>query len=257
MRAALPTSSIGGSPETSTDATLNHLPRGLPGPPLSGNTSDHLPCVAVSTGITALPTKCIIMRCMDTGAEPLAHAIGARVKQQRMTRRWTLDQLASYAGVSRRVLVNVEQGAVNPRVGTLLRLSDALGVGLPALVEPPASRTPKLTRNGQGAALWTGEAGGKGMLVAGTEPPDVVELWDWTLAPGERHDSEAHSDGTRELLHVQEGTVIVEVDGNRSDLAPGDALSFYGDAAHAYINSTDNSARFSLTVFEPDVGTAH
>lgn len=60
------------------------------------------------------------MHCMDTGAEPLAHAIGARVKQQRMTRRWTLDQLASYAGVSRRVLVNVEQGAVNPRVGTLL-----------------------------------------------------------------------------------------------------------------------------------------
>ena len=59
------------------------------------------------------------------------------------------------------------------------------------------------------------------------------------------------------LLHVQEGTVIVEVDGNRYDLAPGDALSFYGDAAHAYINSTDNSARFSLTVFEPDVGTAH
>jgi len=34
-------------------------------------------------------------------------------------------------------------------------------------------------------------------------------------------------------------------------------LSFYGDAAHAYINSTDNSARFSLTVYEPDVGTAH
>ncbi|MBD4633520.1 XRE family transcriptional regulator, partial [Xanthomonas citri pv. citri] len=78
------------------------------------------------------------------------------------------------------------------------------------LVEPPASRAPKLTRNGQGAALWTGEAGGKGMLVAGTEPPEVVELWDWTLAPSERHDSEAHSDGTRELLHVQEGTVTVE-----------------------------------------------
>ncbi|EGR97317.1 cupin domain protein [ [[Propionibacterium] namnetense SK182B-JCVI] len=49
----------------------------------------------------------------------------------------------------------------------------------------------------------------------------------------------------------------MEVDGNHYDLAPGDALSFYGDVAHAYINSTDNSARFSLTVFEPDVGTAH
>ncbi|MFZ8758867.1 cupin domain-containing protein [Microbacterium sp. HMH0099] len=93
--------------------------------------------------------------------------------------------------------------------------------------------------------------------MAGTETPDVVELWDWTLAPGERQDGEAHSDGTRELLHVQEGTVTVEVDGDRYDLAPGDALSFHGDTSHSYVNSTDASARFSLTVFEPGVGAAH
>jgi transcriptional regulator with XRE-family HTH domain len=48
-----------------------------------------------------------------------------------------LDQLAETAGVSRRLVVNVEQGTTNPSVGTLLRISDALGVGLPALVESP------------------------------------------------------------------------------------------------------------------------
>lgn len=204
-----------------------------------------------------MPAWCTIMHYMDTSAESLARAIGTRVKQQRKDREWTLDQLAEFAGVSRRMLVNVEQGAVNPSVGTLLRLSDALGVGLPALVEPPASRGAKLTRNGQGAVLWTGDAGGQGVLVAGTEPPDVVELWDWTLAPGERHESEAHSDGTRELLHVQDGALTVEVDGDGYDLAAGDALSFHGDAPHAYINSTNASTRFSLTVFEPGVGAAH
>lgn len=204
-----------------------------------------------------MPDQCTMLHCMDVSAESLARVIGARVKQQRKDRGWTLDQLAEFAGVSRRMLVNVEQGAVNPSVGTLLRLSDALGVGLPALVEPPASRATKLTRSGQGAVLWAGDGGGRGVLVAGTEPPDVVELWDWTLAPGERHESEAHSDGTRELLHVQEGAVTVEVDGDRYDLAPGDALTFHGDAVHAYINSTDAPARFSLTVFEPGVGAAH
>ena len=56
-------------------------------------------------------------------------AIGARVRQERQSRRWTLDQLAEAAGVSRRMVVNVEQGAANPSVGTLLRISDALGVG--------------------------------------------------------------------------------------------------------------------------------
>lgn len=198
-----------------------------------------------------------MLHSMDVGAESLARAIGARVKQERKRRGWTLDQLATHAGVSRRMLVNVEQGGVNPSVGTLLRLSDALGVGLPALVEPPASRTVKLTRHGDGAALWTGDQGGQGILVAGTEPPDMVELWDWTLAPGDQHQSEPHSAGTRELLHVQVGIVTVTVGDERFALAPGDALAFDGDLAHSYINTTTEPARFSLTVFEPGVGAAH
>lgn len=198
-----------------------------------------------------------MMHYVDVGAESLARAIGARVRQERKSRGWTLDQLATVAGVSRRMLVNVEQGAVNASVATLLRLSDALGVGLPALVEPPVPHTAKVTRADQGAVLWTGTAGGRGVLVAGTAPPDVVELWDWLLGPGERHDSEAHRKGTRELLQVQQGTLVVEVGPERYDLRVGDALSFHGDAVHAYVNATDVSARFSLTVFEPTVGATH
>lgn len=193
---------------------------------------------------------------MDVATESLARVIGARVKQERKGRGWTLDQLAAHAGVSRRMLVNVEQGVANPSVGTLLRLSDALGLGLPALVEPPASRSAKLTRHGDGAVLWTSEHGGRGVLVAGTEPPDVVELWDWTLAAGEQHRSEPHSTGTRELLHVQDGTVTVTAGDDRFELAQGDALAFDGDLAHSYMNTTEEPARFSLTVYEPGVGTA-
>lgn len=40
-------------------------------------------------------------------------------------------------------------------------------------------------------------------------PPDVLELWDWTLAPGDRHESEAHVRGTKEILQVRQGRVIV------------------------------------------------
>ena len=133
---------------------------------------------------------------MDQQSAALASAIGDRVRHERQYRRWTLDQLAEVSGVSRRALVNVEQGAANPSVGTLLRLSDALGVGLPALVEPPTSRAVKVTRRGEGPVLWSSEAGGRGVLVAGTQPPDVVELWEWTLGPEDHYVSEAH---TRDL----------------------------------------------------------
>lgn len=191
---------------------------------------------------------------MDTSTAVLASAIGARIRQERQARRWTLDRLAEAAGVSRRMLINIEQGHANPSVGTLLRVSGALGVGLPALVEPAETKSVQVTRKGDGAALWTGDFGGTGVLVAGTAPPDVVELWDWTLGPGDRHVSEAHRGGTKELMQVHAGTVSVQVGDETVTLDPGDALAFPGDVAHSYANPTAVTARFSLTVFEPGVG---
>lgn len=193
---------------------------------------------------------------MDTETSALASAIGERVRYERMARHWTLDRLAETAGVSRRMVVNVEQGVVNPSVGTLLRISDALGIGLPALVELPQPRPVEVTRAGEGATLWRSESGGRGVLVAGTEPPDVVELWDWTLGPGDRYPSDAHAPDTKELVHVQEGTVVIEVAGQTVALQAGDAVTFPGDTAHTYANPHTSPARFSLTVFEPGVGAS-
>lgn len=192
---------------------------------------------------------------MDESTSALSTAIGTRVKDLRQARRWTLDQLAAAAGVSRRMVVNVEQGVANPSVGTLLRISDALGVGLPALVEQPEQSRVKVTRRGQGAALWTGPAGGRGVLVAGTDLPDVLELWDWTLGPGDHHRSEAHSTGTRELLQVLDGAITLEVAEQSIVLQTGDAVSFPGDVGHGYANLGDRDARFALSVFEPGVGS--
>jgi transcriptional regulator with XRE-family HTH domain len=194
---------------------------------------------------------------IDEQQAALASVIGGRVRRERQARGWSLDQLAAASGVSRRMLVTVEQGAANPSVGTLLRISDALGVGLPALVEPAGSRPVKVTRQGEGAALWSGEFGGRGVLVAGTEPPDVVELWDWTLGPGDAHVSETHAAGTRELLQVQQGTVTIDVDGQTITLKVGDAAAFHGDVPHSYSNPAKRPARFSLAVFEPGVGHGH
>ena len=191
---------------------------------------------------------------VDEGTRPLAVAIGRRVKQERQTRRWTLDQLAEAAGVSRRMVVSVEQGDVNPSVGTLLRISDALGIGLPALVEPPEPKPVKVTRKGDGATLWSGASGGRGVLVAGTKPPDVVELWDWTLGPGDRHESEAHAAGTKELVHVLDGSITIEVSGQSVTLEAGDAVAFPGDVTHSYANVRPLAARFALAVFEPGEG---
>ena len=190
-----------------------------------------------------------------TAANSVAQAIGGRVKQGRTGRGWTLDQLAERSGVSRRMLVSIEQGSANPSIATLLLIGDALGIGLPALVDMDRPSSLRVTRAGTAPVLWRGKLGGQAVLVAGTEPPDVTELWDWTLAPSESHSSQAHAAGTRELLFVLDGQLELRVGQHAAVLAQGDSASFAGDLPHGYLNADPAQvARFALTVFEPGVG---
>jgi transcriptional regulator with XRE-family HTH domain len=192
---------------------------------------------------------------MTTTQASLVSIVGERVRARRRSRGWTLDDLAERSGVSRRMLVNVEQGSANASIATLLRLSEALGMGLPELVAPsPEGSRVEVVRDGEREPLWTGEHGGRAVLLVGITAPEVVEHWDWTLGPGDRHGSEPHVQGARELLSVIEGDLVVTVAGEAAVLHAGDALSFPGDVVHEYRNEGVAQARFALTVFEPGAG---
>jgi transcriptional regulator with XRE-family HTH domain len=192
---------------------------------------------------------------MSAAGLALMSRVGGRVRGRRHARGWTLDELAERSGVSRRMLVNVEHGTTNASIATLLRLSEALGIGLPSLVAPDAHTAPiEVNRADARSPLWAGEQGGEAYLAVGLTTPDVVELWDWTLAPGDTHASEPHVAGTRELLSVIEGEVSLSVAGEAVVLRQGDAATFHGDTAHSYRNGGATPARFALTVYEPSEG---
>jgi transcriptional regulator with XRE-family HTH domain len=195
---------------------------------------------------------------MKSDADALAAAIGARVRSQRQMYDWTLDELAQRSGVSRRMLVNVEQGTTNPSIATLLRLSDSLGIGLPALVDAGTGQAMRVRRSTEMTPMWTSPSGGRALMVAGTQAPDVVELWDWTLGPGDIHTSEPHVRGTRELIAVLQGSLRLRVGDREELLKAGDSATFDADTDHAYLNpSKQRKTRFALTVFEPGVGKEH
>lgn len=187
----------------------------------------------------------------ETDLQGLSVAIGLRIRRARLDRGWTLETLAAASGLSRRSLVMVEQGGANPGIGTLLKLVNALEISLPSIVEPPSRSNFALTTAGEGAVLWNGPNGGRGVLLTAIDTPSVVELWEWMLAPGERHESDAHVPGARELIAVTEGEVTVTSGDDRIVLRRGDALRFAADQRHSYANETNALARFTLTVFEP------
>jgi transcriptional regulator with XRE-family HTH domain len=177
-------------------------------------------------------------------AVPIAHA----VRRLRSARSWTLNELAARSGISRRLIVQIEQAQANPSVGTLLRLADAFEVTLRELLPEPPAAAAGMRPAGEELQLWNGPRGGTGRLLISR---GLLELWSWTLKAGESHGSEAHRAGCVELLTVTVGTLQLDVAGESFTLTSGDSAWFEAAVAHAYRNPTRSTTHFTLVVLEP------
>ncbi|WP_436760147.1 helix-turn-helix domain-containing protein [Streptosporangium sp. V21-05] len=182
--------------------------------------------------------------------ETITAAVANNVRAQRAHRQMTLDELAARSGVSRGMLVQVEQGRTNPSISTLTRIADALGVTVARMVE--VADTP-VVRVVSGADVVTFPHGksSTARLLVGTDAPAILELWDWRLAPGDHHDGDAHPPGTREMLTVLEGRLTLSVYGKSHLAETGDAVVFSADRPHRYANEGDTPLRFMMVVTEP------
>ena len=181
--------------------------------------------------------------------EIIAAQIAARVRAGRAGRRWTLDELAARSDVSRRLIVQIEQADANPSLATLLKLAAALGVPLAELlVGQPQDRTVAVVSGEEAMTLWSTQAGGAARLLVSHGP---LELWTWTLQPGDRRTSRPHRPGALELLAVQTGTVELEVGDAHVEVPAGDSAWFDATHPHAYGNPGATPAGFTLVVLEP------
>ena len=62
-------------------------------------------------------------------------ALANNLREWRARRGWSQTELAARAGLSKGMLVQIEQSQTNPSIATLCKLANALGVALPRLVE--------------------------------------------------------------------------------------------------------------------------
>ena len=190
--------------------------------------------------------------------EQLAGDLGRNVRRLRQRRNLTLENLAERAAVAKGTVIAVEQGRANPNIATLCRLADALGVGVSTLIEAEVGPRVRVKRAEETPALWHGDSGGRGLFLMGTDPPDVVELWDWTMEPGETFTGGPHPSGSYEILSVLVGELAVTVGDQEHRLGVGDSILFDADGEHTYANPGRKANRYVMTVLEthPDPSVA-
>jgi len=184
-------------------------------------------------------------------SDEVATAVGRNVRALRQQRRMTIDALAAAAGVSRGTVIQIETARGNPSIGTLAALAAALRVGVASLVDGDAGPRVVVRRDADAARLWSSAAGSCAVFRIGTDPPDVVELWDWMLQPGDGFDGEAHPMGTQEVLSVLSGRLGLRVGAVEQELDQGDTVMFQAHAPHRYSGIGAEAVRFVMVVLQP------
>ena len=188
----------------------------------------------------------------DAGADvaTVSQAVSDRIKSWRKSQKLSLDELSRRAGVSKGMLVEIEKGAANPSIAILCKIAAALGVSVADIVSISHAPDAWLIENSEMPVLWEGEQGGSAQLLAGTRGPDMIELWRWQMFAGEVFSSTGHSSGTLELLHVEQGTLVLTVGEQTLVIQQGCAAVARTDMPHAYASADDQPVIFTMTVAE-------
>ena len=182
-------------------------------------------------------------------AEAINRHLGARVKQLRSDKGWSLETLANASGVSRSMLSQIEREQANPTLAVTLRIAQAFKIDLGELINiPNASSSLNVIRANDRTFHYRSDKNCKIRTLSPLNLEKDVEFYEVQLKRGGSLKSQAHFEGTREFLTVEEGQVRVE-SGEESDvLDQGDSANYRADIPHAITNTGRVAATLFLVV---------
>ena len=178
----------------------------------------------------------------------LLRSISGNVVRQRRALQWSQQELADRSDVSRRMIGMIESGESNVSLATLGHIAAAFNLTFSDLVnDRPAD--PGESRPDRGLRLWQGgRPGTKVDLLQSFPASRTVELWKWTIAPGDRYQGEPDLPGYREMVYVIRGELTLERESGTQVLRAGESIAFASDRPYAYVNTGKGSLSFMLNV---------
>jgi transcriptional regulator with XRE-family HTH domain len=179
--------------------------------------------------------------------------LGRRIREARLARRMTLEDVVTRTEFTVSWLSKVENGLLAPSLEGLVRLAEVLGCGVEHLVAG-LSATPKIvvSRNGERETLpaRNGRAGVVAEPLADGWQRRAMEPAILYLSGTGNRRNPYHHDGER-FLHVLEGDVKVVYGDDVILLAAGDSVYLDAVLPHAIFPADRNAARVLSVSFEP------
>jgi transcriptional regulator with XRE-family HTH domain len=180
------------------------------------------------------------------------NSFGARLRELRLKRGWTLEELACRAGLSRAFLSRLESGGRQASIAAALTLSRIFNVSLASLFESPPATEPCVVVRGVDA-VEKSINGLKYVPLSNAERFFNLQPIKVTVPVSRRGNEHFHHDG-EEWIYLLSGALTLSLAGKTYDLAPGDAAHFDSRLPHRLIARGKTDAQV-LLVASPVAGS--
>jgi transcriptional regulator with XRE-family HTH domain len=174
--------------------------------------------------------------------------VGARIRAVRTERSLTVQQLADHAGISRRLLTQIELGQANPSLVTVTRIARQLDTEFTSLLQTATTESPITTHDaGSHLLVWNSKAGSTAHLLVATESRSA-DLWLWRLVPGDSYPGQADPARSQELFYILTGTLTITADDQQVVVPAGASARLRSDRLYAYANNGPDPVLFVRSV---------
>jgi len=184
---------------------------------------------------------------VSTLIDDITLKIAARIRGERTARRWSLDDLAERASVSKAMISKIERAEASPTAALLGRLSGAYGLTLSALLaEGEAQRGPV---RAAGQPVWRDPATGYIRRQVSGSANMPLELIEVDLPAGATVSFPAASYAFISQVIWVLGGRLTFVEGEMThDLGPGDSLELGPPADCTFRNDGAAACRYLVVV---------
>lgn len=180
---------------------------------------------------------------------PETRSFAMTLRQLRAARKLSLQELSALADVSRSMISKIEREEVQPSLDVAVRLAEALGTRLNAMIRNDAyARAVKIERDRQ-AVVRDPRGRWERQTLSPSFTASRIEVLRGWLAPQQNTGrSISHPRRAEEFICLLSGALRVRLDGESIDLAEGDSLFFEADQGHVLENPGDAPAHYMVVI---------
>lgn len=181
--------------------------------------------------------------------------LGARVRDIRKSRGWTLKEVATRTGLAISTISKMERGEISLTYDRFMRLAQGLGMDVGELFDAAAegftSGTVSVTRAGD-APLHQSDTYDYDMLASDVTGKHMVPMIGHIKAHSFAKFEDYISHPGEEFIYVLDGEITVHLKGKEPiPLAKGDSIYFDSGIGHAYVSTSDEDATVLGVCWKP------